>query len=213
MFESLILPTLLVVANVAGAGMVLPQVLRLKRTGVAAGVSAVGAGVGIAMNLWWLAYGIAQGLWGLLPVAGGAFALYLTMAVLLVRIAGRHAVGGIAQGHLMGLIPLAGLIGWGWGAAGLTIGLLYGAQFLPALMTALRSPSLAGVSRSMWLLAWIEAAIWLVYGLQQNDVALTLGGGGGSVVATLILACLATRAAPRVAVPAQPDTGAVPASA
>lgn len=213
MFESLILPTLLVVANVAGAGMVLPQVVRLKRTGTAAGVSAVGAGVGIAMNLWWLAYGIAQGLWGLLPVAGGAFALYLAMAVLLVRIAGRQAIGGIAQGHLMGLLPLMSLVGWGWGGAGLTIGLLYGAQFLPALMTAVQSPSLAGVSLSMWVLAWMEAVIWLVYGAQQNDIALVLGGGGGSVVATLILACLAMRASSRVAAPTQADTHAVPAAA
>ena len=213
MFESLILPTLLVVANVAGAGMVLPQVLRLKRTGTAAGVSAAGAGVGIAMNLWWLAYGITQGLWGLLPVAGGAFALYLTMAVLLVRIAGRQAIGGIARGHLMGVLPLMSLVGWGWGAAGLTIGLLYGAQFLPALMTAVRSPSLAGVSLTMWLLAWLEAAIWLVYGVQQDDIALILGGGGGSVVATLILGCLAIRASAEVTVPAQPDSRGIPAAA
>ena len=43
MYEALMLPALLVVANVAGAGMVLPQVVRLARVKTADGVSAVGA--------------------------------------------------------------------------------------------------------------------------------------------------------------------------
>ena len=196
MLDAIVLPTLLVVANVAGAGMVLPQVLRLRRGGVADGVSAAGAGVGIAMNLWWVGYALGQQLWGLLPVAGGAGLLYVAMAVLLVRLDGGGALRSVARGHTIGLIPLAATVGWGWTGAGLAIGVLYGFQFLPALANAIRSPSLQGISTATWLLAWIEAAIWLVYGIDQADRALVLGGGGGTLAATLILACIAAKARP-----------------
>jgi uncharacterized protein with PQ loop repeat len=192
-FDTLLLPILLAVANLAGAGMVAPQVVRLHRTRIADGVSAVGAGVGIAMNLWWIFYATTQGLWGLLPVAAGAGVLYVAMAILLIQTRGAAMFAAVGRGHLIGLVPLAALVGWGWRGAGLAIGLLYGAQFAPALVTAIRSPSLFGISTAMWLLAWVEASIWLVYGVDQRDAALTLGGGGGAAVASLILICLAAR--------------------
>ena len=192
MYEALVLPTMLVFANVAGAGMVLPQVVRLARVKAADGVSAAGAGVGIAMNLWWVGYALSQQLWGLLPVAVGAGVFYVAMAVLLARLSGAPAVRSVIHGHAIGLLPLVALLIGGWPGAGLAIGLLYGAQFIPAAVAALRSTSVHGVSTSTWLLAWVEAAIWFAYGLNQRDAALVLGGGGGTIAATVILVCLAT---------------------
>lgn len=201
MFQSVALPILLVVANVTGVGMVVPQVLRLRRLQTTAGVSAVGVGVGIAMNLCWVTYATAQQLWGLLPVAVGGALLYTTVAFLLVTIDGRRILAPLGRGHVISVIPLAGFLGWGWAGAGLAIGLLYGAQFAPALVSAVRSTSLEGISTAMWLMAWVEAAIWLVYGFAEWDHALIFGGGGGTVVASLILARLAWVAAQPVPVP------------
>ena len=43
---------MLVVANVMGAGMIVPQVARLNRLKTTEGISAAWIGVGLAMNLW-----------------------------------------------------------------------------------------------------------------------------------------------------------------
>ncbi len=199
MFETLVLPILLGVATVAGAGMIVPQVVRLHRTGLTDGVSPVWVGVGIAMNLWWLAYATALELWGLVPVSVGGITLYATLAVQLRRIEGRSAETAVARGHLIGLLPLAGLVVGGWPGAGLVIGLLYGAVFAPAVLDALRAASVAGVSTATWLLAWIEAAVWVVYGLAEADLTLVFGGTGGTLMATIILVrLLSARATPTI---------------
>ena len=52
--QSLVLSALVVVANILGVGMILPQVWRLGR-GSAGGVSGAWIGVGIGLNGWWLA--------------------------------------------------------------------------------------------------------------------------------------------------------------
>ncbi|MEL6983885.1 MAG: hypothetical protein AAFO29_15775 [Actinomycetota bacterium] len=187
MFNTIVLPTMLGVATVAGAGMIVPQVARLHRTGTTDGVSATWIGVGIAMNLWWLAYAVAIGRLGLIPVSVGGAALYGVMALQLVGLLGPSALGPVARGHLIGLAPAAALVAGGWPAAGLTIGLLYGAVFAPAVWSALRSPSVAGISTVTWVLAWLEAVVWLIYGASTSDVALLVGGLGGTVMSSIIL--------------------------
>ena len=49
---SVVLPILLVVANVMGAGMIVPQVARLHRVRSVDGLSGIWVGVGVAMNNW-----------------------------------------------------------------------------------------------------------------------------------------------------------------
>ena len=75
----IVLSSMLVVANIMGAGMIVPQVVRLRRYRNTRGISASWIGVGLAMNLWWVAYGLASGLWGIIPVSAVAFLLYLVM--------------------------------------------------------------------------------------------------------------------------------------
>ncbi len=205
MYHSLVLPTLLGVATVSGAGMIVPQVARLHRTGTTDGVSATWVGVGIVMNLWWLAYAVAIGRWGLVPVSVGGVALYVVMAAQLVNLAGPGVIGAVAQGHLIGLAPAVGLIAGGWPTAGLIIGLLYGAVFAPAVWSAVRSSSVAGISTMTWSLAWVEAVVWLIYGATTADAALLVGGFGGTVMSSIILVRLfAARTNRHLAVPAVP---------
>lgn len=194
---SLVLSIAVAVATVMGAGMIVPQVLRLHRTRTVAGVSGTWVGLGLAMNAWWIAYASSQALWGLLPVSVGALLLYLVITMQLARLTGVAGVRGILAGLLgAGAVPAIALAAGGWGAAGLSIGLAYAIQFSPAVVTALRSVDLSGISPTTWAMAWIEAVIWCTYGSVQADVALVVGGGGGALMASVILVRLWSSARP-----------------
>ena len=183
---------MVVVANVLGGLMTAPQAVRLLRTRSVEGVSGTWAGVGVAMNLWWFSYGVANGVWAVVPVSVAATALYATVAALYVRELRAAALPGLAFGVLgLGVVPLPFLVFGGWEPAGLAIGLSYGVQFTPAVLAAMRSRNPVGVSAGTWLMAWVEAAIWLGYSLTIDDVALLAGGASGLLMATLILGRLA----------------------
>ena len=179
---------MIIIANVMGAGMAYPQASKLIRTGNTRGVSGVWAGVSLTMNIWWLAYGLANGLWGLVPVSGVAAVLYVAIIVAYLRSAGRSAVGGVALGALvLGMVPAPFLLLGGWTVAGLAIGLCYGMQLVPAVVASCRTRELHGVAPSTWIMAWVEAAIRVVYGLIVVDAALLAGGLSGVVMASLIV--------------------------
>ncbi len=185
---SLALTLLLVVANVLGAGMIVPQAVRLHRRGQTDGLSGVWVGVGIALNLWWTAYALHGQLWGLLPVSTVAASLYLTIAFQYRHIAGPSAGRPLLIGFAgSAAVPLVGLAVGGWQGAGLAIGLSYGLQFLPAAAAAIRANHVGGISPATWTMAAIEAVIWLVYGATTQDPALIVGGFGGTVMAMVIL--------------------------
>lgn len=186
-----LLTTLLILANVLGATMALPQAARLLRTGRCDGVSGGWAGVGLAMNIWWLAYGWALGLWSLVPVSAVAAALYAVIAVTWIRLLGRVAVRDVVLGFVAGLFPLPFLAIGGWSVAGPAIGVGYGVQLAPAVVATCRTRVLHGVAPGTWLMAWVEAAIWSAYGWTLRDGALLIGGASGVVLASIVLARLA----------------------
>ena len=189
---SVVLPILLVVANVMGAGMIVPQVARLHRVRSVDGLSGIWVGVGVAMNNWWSAYGIAESLWGILPVSLTASVLYVVMAIQYLGIVGRVGLRPILVGAVtFGGFPLPFLAFGGWEVAGVAIGLCYAVQFMPAADTSLRSTDLTAISPMTWSMALTEAMIWVVYGLYTGDNALLVGGTGGSLAAGVILVRLA----------------------
>jgi len=185
---SFTLTFLLVIANVLGAGMIVPQVIRLRRLRSVDGVSASGTGVGIAMNSWWVLYGIQSGAYGIIPVSAAGAALYLVIALQLTGITGRTIVRPILTGAgVIGMVPLVPYLTSSLRITGLVIGLLYGVQFLPAALAAIQTWKPTGISPATWAMAWIEAVIWLVYGSSTSDPALIVGGAGGTLMASVIL--------------------------
>lgn len=183
-----VIAMLVALANVLGVGMIVPQVLKIQRSHDFDGVSGVWVGVGIAMNLWWVAYAVQAQLWGLVPVSIGAIVLYSIIGVQFFKLVGAAAHRSLAFGALgFGSIPLPFLVLFGWQAAGLAIGFSYGLQFAPAVVAALRSDQLGGISSVTWSMALAEAVIWLVYGVSEGDQALMVGGGGGALMALTIL--------------------------
>jgi uncharacterized protein with PQ loop repeat len=188
----LLLNFLVVVATVLGSWMAFPQARRIARTRRVDGVSATWIGVSLAINGWWLTYGLVAGVWALIPVSIVSLLLYGVMAWFFVLSVGRAAVPGLALGVFgLGMLPLPFLLIGGWELAGVAVGLSYGVQLLPAVVASLRTSALSGVSSTTWIIASIEAALWLIYGLGVGDVALTLAGLVGVVMSSVILLRLA----------------------
>ena len=189
---NVMLNALVIAATVLGSGMALPQARQLARTRSTDGVSPTWVGVSLALNGWWLAYGLAAHVWALVPVSAISFLLYLSMAVVFVRSLGRRSLRPLLIGGLgLGMIPLPFLVFGGWATAGVVVGLCYGVQLLPAVVASCRTSVLTGVSASTWLIAWVEAAVWLAYGLGVGDTALVFAGAIGALMASVILARLA----------------------
>ncbi len=183
-----VIAVLVAFANVLGAGMIVPQVLKIQRSRDFDGVSGIWVGVGIGMNLWWVAYALQAQLWGLVPVSVAAIVLYSMIGVQFSELVGAEGRRSLALGAFgLGSIPLPFLLFSGWSAAGLAIGLCYGLQFAPAVLTALRSDKLGGISSVTWSMALGEAVIWFIYGISEGDRALMVGGGGGALMALVIL--------------------------
>ncbi len=184
----MVLGLFVVVANVLGAGMIVPQVVRLRRLQSTAGVSPTWIGIGLAMNLWWVAYGTSQSLWGMLPVSVIAAVLYALIAGELHRLDGLRSLHLVFRGAIgIAVAPLLFLIVGGWAAAGLVIGLIYAIQFAPAAIAALRTNDVSGVAGATWVMALGEAIIWFVYGWSTGDLALIIGGAGGAVMSLVIV--------------------------
>lgn len=189
---NLALNLLVVVATVLGSWMAFPQARRIARTRGVEGVSATWIGVSLAINGWWLTYGLVAGVWALVPVSIISLLLYGVMAWFYVASVGRPALPGLALGIFgLGMVPLPFLLIGGWELAGVAVGLSYGVQLLPAVVASLRTSELSGVSSTTWIIALVEAALWLVYGVGVSDIALTLAGLVGVVMASVILARLA----------------------
>lgn len=188
MVESIALWVALVVANVTGVGMVLPQVRRLYVRRRTDGVSAAWLGLGLAVNGWWVAYALNASLWGLIPVSAGSGLLYLASGVLVRMIDGVSANRSLALGFVgLSAGPVIGYLIGGWEAVGFVLGLVYCVQFSPAVWSVYVSPEIGAVSPATWFMAAIESVIWLVYGLNVGDVPLSIGGGGGLVLSCAII--------------------------
>ena len=188
----LLLNFLVVVATVLGSWMAFPQARRIARTRRVDGVSATWIGVSLAINSWWLTYGLVAGIWALVPVSIISLLLYGVMAWFFVLSVGPAAVPGLALGVFgLGMVPLPFLLIGGWELAGVAVGLSYGVQLLPAVVASLRTSALSGVSSTTWIIASLEAVLWLAYGLGVGDAALTLAGLVGVVMASVILVRLA----------------------
>lgn len=189
---NVMLNLIVVVAGVLGAGMAYPQARRIVRTRRFEGVSPVWAGISVASNAWWLAYGIYADVWALIPVSVASLVLYGAICAAIVHDRGRPALARMMVGAVaLGLVPLPFLLAGGWPLAGAAIGLCYGLQLLPAVVAAHRSTDLSGISPGTWLMAWAEAALWAAYSIMVLDPALAVGGGAGLLMSTAILVRLA----------------------
>lgn len=185
------LTLLLIIGNIFGVAMLIPQARKLARTNHMAGVSPRWVGLGFAINAGWLAYGLLADLPGLIPVSAGALVLYGWMLATLRRI----PQSGIAQalttgGTLIAALIITGVVGGVTAMGILGLGFLYIVQFAPAAWESSRSADLSGIAPMTWVMALTEAAIWAIYARSTGDIGLLLGGIGASAMSIIVLANL-----------------------
>lgn len=188
--------------NALGAAMILPQVRHVYRTRSAAGLSAIWVGMAIAVNTGWTAYGVANRQWGIVPVSAISVAAYIAIGAGLARFGGpvRSTLAGVAGGLSLALVPAFVYVARGWGATGLTLGVLYAVQLAPAVTRVHRSHDISGVSTATWILACVESLLWGIYGLAQRDVGLGAMAASGTIMSALVLVrVLAPRPEPSMA--------------
>jgi uncharacterized protein with PQ loop repeat len=163
-----------VLANVLGGAMALPQAMRLHRYRDPAGLAPSWAVISAVGNAWWVIYGVGGGSLGVVPVAFFSMTVYLSIiAVLWPLLADSEArVRMAAVGLAIAVLPLPALALGGWAVVGVLLGALYGLQLAPAVVTAYRTTDLSGVSATTWILALVEAALFGIYGLATADAGI-----------------------------------------
>lgn len=175
----------LIVALGLALAQPVPQVLRLRRTGHTDGISPTAMWLGVGINLIWIGYCVARDLPAVAAVSAVYLAGYGAIVALLVahgrRRGVRYAVAAVAAA---GALQLAG----GWGLVGTALGLAVGIQYLPQVVAAWRSPSLAGLAPGMYLVTLLDGAVWGLFGLLEDDRPLVLYGAIMLTVSVAVLA-------------------------
>lgn len=143
-----------------------PQPLRLARTGVDQGVSPLAAFNQVLSEAAWLGYGlVAQRVSIWLVSALAAFPSAWQAAMLLPRSRRSDVYGAAAFAAAIGVAWAAGVLGAVLGASVLvTAG--------PQVVRAVRSADVSGIAAATWWLSLLDAALWGAYGWVIDDMAL-----------------------------------------
>jgi uncharacterized protein with PQ loop repeat len=153
-------------ASILFISRLLPQPIRLVRTGLPEGVSPLAAINAVISESAWLLYGLQA---GLVPVWAVSVAA-LVPGVWTVVLLRRQVVAGdvLRAGAWLAVI----LAAWAGGVLGAVLGVSVALSIGPQVWTAVRTSDLRGLSIYTWLIAIGDALLWGAYGLVVGDVAL-----------------------------------------
>lgn len=143
-----------------------PQPLRLARTGVADGVSPLSTLNAVIAALAWLVYGLMAGL----PIVWvvSAFALVpgvWAVVLMSARVTARDVALAAAW---VGALVVAALTGTFAAALGFGVLVTQG----PQVLDAMRQDDLDGLAPATWWISLLDAGTWGAYGLAVGDPAL-----------------------------------------
>ena len=180
----------------------LPQIVRLRATADAAGLSWPWALLTSLNNAAWIAYFALARYWSALVPAIAATLLAGLLALMLSR---RGLADVRTACWVTGWAALLATAGALAGRAGLgtLLTAAFAVQVAPSIWTAYRTARPTGVSRATWLLILGELGCWLAYGVHESDPRLTVLGALGVTASLLMLARIwrirrpRPRAAPR----------------
>ena len=174
------------IATVISFVLLIPQIVRLLRTGRTAGVSPTWAALGTTINGVWFVYVVAEEIWIAIPsdiVATSSFGL--TFFLLWRR--GATVGPGLVTSAITVVVLAAIQIRFGWTAMGTTLAFSYVIQFMPSITTAWRTHTPVGLSPATWTLALAEAFAWSAYGVLIENGPFILFGAGQGLTALLVL--------------------------
>ena len=175
-----------VVASAVTFVQIVPQVVRLLRSGRIEGTSPAWAAIGTAINIGWIAYVVAEQLWYTIPAVVAGAASYGVVLFLLYRNGAEVRIGvllGLAAGAASVVIQL----GAGWTVLGTVLGLSNGLYLGPSVFAAWRSHTPVGVSPLTWVLVATEGILWGFYGVIVAKGPIMVYGSTAAGLATLVL--------------------------
>jgi uncharacterized protein with PQ loop repeat len=164
----------------------MPQMLRLRRTGAAEGVSPTWAGFGVVTNIAWFAYLTHEALWVSVP-APVLMAIFYGITFSAVRRAGQPQQPARLASATWAVVLAAGAAAGGWSLLGVLLGLSYIVQVTPAVWTAYTTPRPRGVAPLTWLIVLAEAVLWGYYGWWYRDTALLLFAATAVLASALMI--------------------------
>jgi uncharacterized protein with PQ loop repeat len=176
-----------IAATLLAAVFLVPQVMKLLRTGDTAGVSSTWPALGAVVNVAWFAYLSAQRLWLAVPSTVLMVAFYGTILRLLLR-SGRPPIGPLRRGGTAALVLAATGAVAGWEGLGVVLGLSYGVQMAPSIWTAYRTAAPSGISPGTWWIGSVEAGLWGYYGWWHQDLAIAMFAITAALASGLMLA-------------------------
>lgn len=165
---------------------ILPQIVRLIRTGRAAGVSPGWGAGGLTINLGWLAYVIEGRFWVTIPSIVAAVASFALALYLLYR-QGVAMRGGVLLGVAIAAGSAVIQVTAGWTVLGTVLGLSNGLYLGPAVVAAWRSHAPVGVSPWTWILTVLEGVKWGFYGVLVAAGPIMVYGSTAILLAALVL--------------------------
>jgi uncharacterized protein with PQ loop repeat len=182
-----VLPYLPIAAAIFGIPQFLPQILKVRATRDATGVSWSWAALTTVSNAAWIAYFALSRYWSALIPACSATLLAGTLAVML---AAREKVK--PRSYLTVSAWTAALaVTWaiaGRAGLGTELAAAFAVQVTPSIRAAYRTELPTGISAGTWILILGELACFLAYGLYQSDPRLITLGATGVTASTLMLA-------------------------
>ena len=153
---------------------VLPMAIRLKRTGVAEGVSDTSLAIFVVSGVWWVAYSVdLHNIPSFISSLAGLIVSCISLHML-AKLGGLHF--RVAVGTAV-LVALTVIFHKNTELMGAIAALSAAAIAIPQVYTAARHPdSMHGVSVLSWVLIATNAAVWLAYGVLIGDPLLGAAG-------------------------------------
>ena len=179
-------------AVVLAVALSVPQVVKLLRTGHAAGVSvAATANSTISFGAWTVYAAVVQDGWlfasSLVGLPGQALAVCIAWRCGAER---RQLWLPVTWLALLGAVTASDVV-LGTGLAAVVVGASVLWYVTPALVQAWRSPDVSGIAAGSWWVLVAEGAIFLAYGAVTGEPAMTVYGivcllGSGGVLLRLV---------------------------
>lgn len=174
------------VATAVTLAQILPQIVRLVRTGRIEGVSPAWAAGGATINLGWLAYVIEGRFWVTIPSIIFAIIIF-SLALFLLYRNGASIRAGLLMSGAIALACVVILQAAGWTVLGTLLGLSNGLYLGPSVVAAWRSHTPVGVSPWTWMLTVLEGVKWGFYGVLVESGPITAYGATAILLALLVL--------------------------
>lgn len=168
---SLLANLAVILATAATLAFLIPQIVKLVRTGDSSGVSTTWPAIGLTANVGWFVYFVHQRLWASLAAPFGAVVGYVVTLWALAR-TGRPLGLSAVRGAVFAITMVATALIGGWTALGILLGLSFGLMMLPSLWVAYRTPDPSGISPGTWWLGVVEAFLWGFYGWHHADAGI-----------------------------------------